>query len=305
MTAVENKATQNATNIGTLTTGVADNKAATEKNAEDIAKNAEDIAKNAEAIAANAGNISDINDAIDVINELLGNGAESSDTGSIVTRLSAVETKASDNATAIGNLSTAVGTLQSDLNTAGTGLKARMDAAEEAIEVNAGAISDLDTKVVNNYALKTEVEQAKTDLTDAINDQIRAANSMQYKTSVSKYEDLPTSEVKVGDTYVVATAFDVIDGENIIYYQAGDLIIASGTESEETGYITENLVWNRVETGFNPDLEPKVQVENNVVSLVGGTGNDLGSVTLVSANEGLTIETDGSTITFNMVWGSF
>ena len=182
-----------------------------------------------------------------------------------------------------------------------------MTAAESAIGVNAGAISDLDAKVVENYALKTEVEKVEEDLTKSINDKIRAANTMQYKTSVDSFDDLPViaDDIKIGDTYVVAGAFDVLDGDSVIYYQAGDLIIASGTESEETGFIVENLVWNRVETGFNPELEPKLQIDSNVISLVGGTGNPLGNITLVSANDNLTIETEGTTVTFNMVWGSF
>ena len=300
MAAVENKATKNAEDIAKNVEDIA-------KNAEDIAKNAEDIAKNAEDIEVNKGAISDIEDQIQVINELIGNGAESGDTGNIASRLGAVEQKAADNTTAVGNLQTAVKSLQDDLNTADTGLKARMTAAEAAIEVNAGAISSLSDEVAANYALKTEVEKVEEDLTKSINDKIRAANSMVYKNSIDSFDDLPAvaDNVKVGDTYVVATGFEVIDGDVITYYQAGDLIIAKGDESEETGFITENLSWDKVETGFRPELEPTLEVENNVISLVGGTNADRGTITLVSANDNLTIETEGTTVTFNMVWGSF
>lgn len=280
---------KNAENIGKNATAIGENKAAAEKNATDITALDGRVSVNEEAIT-------NINEAIEVIEELLGNGAESGDTGSIATRLSTVENTASQNATAIGNLFTALDGVKSTADTN----KADITALDGRVDVNEEAIAD----IKENYALKSEVEQVEADLTASINDKIRAANSMTYKTKIDSYNDLPIADVKIGDTYIVAVGFSVGEGDDAVHYRPGDLVVASGSE-DTNGIITEGLTWNLVETGFNPDLDPVLETNGDQVVLTGATGKPLGAINFVSANDCLTVAVSENTVTFDMVWGEF
>jgi hypothetical protein len=68
---------------------------------------------------------------------------------------------------------------------------------------------------------------------------------MTYIKGVSASSELPAT-AKVGDTYVVSAPF----GD----YFAGDLLIATGKEDEDTGEIT-NPTWTHVKTGYDASLE--------------------------------------------------
>jgi hypothetical protein len=137
---------------------------------------------------------------------------------------------------------------------------------------------------------------------DNINDHIKAANAMTYKGAVDgETKNLPTSGVKVGDTYVVTKAFGT--------YLPGDLLIATGTETGEgdDAVITSGLAWDHVVTGYSSHLEPSMAADNNTIQLKNYAGADLGGVTLTSGNaENLKISTvDEGEIKITLEWGSF
>jgi hypothetical protein len=212
-----------------------------------------------------------LEDAIEEIADAIGVGGGTSGT-TLSGRVAALEETAADHETRIG------------------GAETRLNGIDEAIQtIN-------DTK-----ATKTELNTAKSDLTALINKEIDAANAMTYKNGVSAASQLPTSNVAVGDTYVVTEGFGG--------YNAGDLLVASGTE--ENGVIKGTITWTHVQTGYSTTFDQTLEVEDangtsavaiNLKSHAGVVGT---SVAMASANEGLTIDVVDDVITFNMVWGSF
>ena len=196
----------------------------------------------------------------------------------------------------------------------GSTLAGRVSALETAKETHEGRLDGHDAKfeeidgTIETLATKQELSDAKDELLDEINEQIDAANAMKYRGSVSAEADLPTigstfddgTKLSVGDTYVVASAFDG--------YNAGDLLVAKGTEDED-GFISSNLAWDHVSTGYSTAFDQTLEVESGtnsaIINLNTYTGVLGSSVGLKSANDGLTIESKDNVITFNMVWGSF
>lgn len=202
------------------------------------------------------------------------------------------------------NLETAIG----DNNVAGS-VKGRISSLEGRMTTAEGDIDALEENITNNYATKTELTDVNTNLTNKINNEIKAANAMTYKNGISAWNELPTvsstQKPKIGDTYVVTQAFT----NNGVTYQPGDLLVASGTETGtgSSAVITSNLTWSRVETGYSTELEPSLTAANNIISLSSYTDAPLGIVKLQSDCQNLTLTTDAvnNTIKFNLVWGSF
>lgn len=107
------------------------------------------------------------------------------------------------------------------------------------------------TKVFNQGALDV---YTKSD----IDTKLKGLNPMVYRGVVNNTatsstdtvkKELPTSNVEVGDTYMVQ-ADGTYGGKAA---RTGDLLIASGTESSETGKITTGLTWNLIPSGNDPD----------------------------------------------------
>jgi hypothetical protein len=209
---------------------------------------------------------------IDEIAEALGLGDDAGNGNSLSKRVTALETTTGEHTTQI------------------SGINTRLNGHDEAL----AAIPD-------TYATKQELTKASSDLTTLINNEIDAANAMTYKNGVNAASQLPTSDVAIGDTYVVTQGFG--------NYNAGDLLVASGTE--ENGIITGEVTWTHVQTGYSTAFDQTLEVEDategnavaiNLKSHAGVVGT---SVAMASANEGLTIDVVDDVITFNMVWGSF
>ena len=124
---------------------------------------------------------------------------------------------------------------------------------------------------------------------------------MTYKGGVDGViNQLPTSNVKIGDTYVVTEAFNG--------YLPGDLLIAKGTEGDSGDFvITSGLAWDRVVTGYDSYLENKLTADSNVIQLKNYAGNVLpdAEVAFASANNTVTISTADNTINLDIVWGTF
>ena len=123
---------------------------------------------------------------------------------------------------------------------------------------------------------------------------------------------------QIGHTYKASDEFE-IDGTKV---HIGDLLIATGEEDAETGYI-KNVAWKHVPSGYVADYNPKIEAaedvagDNKVVlALSSGVAKDeaalanrgdLGKITLATAEgSALTVSTDNAgKVTFSMVWESF
>lgn len=92
--------------------------------------------------------------------------------------------------------------------------------------------------VINTYT--------QTEIQNKINEAKRQMNAMTYKGKLDSTKGLPTAEVQIGDTYMVAEAGVYIPNDNK-KYPVGTLIVAKGTEDEKTGFITSNLGWDAVQ----------------------------------------------------------
>ena len=161
-----------------------------------------------------------------------------------------------------------------------------------------GAIKE----TIPTLATKDDLDQAKNDLTDVINEEIEAANAMKYKGSVDSASALSAiTTASIGDTYVVSTAFDT--------YNAGDLLIASSSNTEDNDVITGTIKWDHVATGYSSTFDQKLVVEDGdqaaVIHLQNHAGTSVAQVGLQSANDSLTLEASNNVITLNMVWGEF
>lgn len=171
-------------------------------------------------------------------------------------------------------------------------------------------------------AIKTNATDIDT-LERTIANEINAANGMTYKGGVgpeSDNEDI--SDIiapAIGDTYVATNAFTFTQNGNIVQVYAGDLLVASGTETD--GVITADLKWTVVNTGYIQSHEATLGVAaitkgaqinlNSYVSTLGSNLNsgDLGKVKITSDNLLISSTYDESTktseITINAVWEDF
>lgn len=83
-----------------------------------------------------------------------------------------------------------------------------------------------------------------------IGEELKDANAMTYRGALEAAGTLPTSGVKLGDTYLVNIAtYTLPDGQ---VAKQGDLLIASGG-AEKDGVITSDLAWTIVESGDEID----------------------------------------------------
>lgn len=220
----------------------------------------------------------DLEGSIDEIAEALGLGDVTGGT-SLSTRVGALETTTADHETRIENA------------------EERLRGIDETLE----GLDDI-------YATQEALGQAKVALEAKINEEIEAANAMTYQGVVSADTALPTSDVKIGDTYVASAGFTLNDKS----INPGDLLVANGTEGED-GYITEGtLSWDHVVTGYSTAFDQTLNVESSetgdnlaAINLNSHTNAVVSTVVIASANEGLTIDVDDNKITLNMVWGSF
>ena len=200
--------------------------------------------------------------------------------------------------------------------------------AKSLAEGNQTAIAGLTTTVNNN------LEAAKTDATNKANtaeanakaytneqiaSKLQAADAMVFKGTIDATHALPTTEIRVGDTYKVAAAGIYNSQQAYI----GDLFIAQGTEDTTTGYISSELSWAYVPSGYVADYNPhltagapatasnKTALENAIHltsgSAAANTYGDLGIVKFASSNSGLTVNVtntsaSAATVTLGLVW---
>ena len=281
--------------------------------AADIKELADDIAEINQALGGDADG-SSVNDRLTALESTTsGHTTTLADHG---TRVGALETTVANLGGRMGTAETDIDNLEKELNTASTGLKARMTAAEgrldgldtktnntnSAVEALTGRVGTNETNIANlqtavaQRATKAEVEALETALKAEIDADIMAANAMTYKGGVDgSNKKLPTSNVSVGDTYVVTAAFG--------NYQPGDFLIAQGDETN--GVITGTITWDHVATGYSDMHDPKLEVANNAIMLKDFGGEALGTVVIKAASENVVVATSGNEISIDLQWGSF
>lgn len=276
------------------------------QNAADIEANANSIDNNASAIATLETDTSGLKNKVTALETSVGSsGDDANANGSVYAR---IKKNAADIATNAGNIATNTGNIATNASNIAKNIKSIDDLNTDLANTNAvigstGDVAGASTVYGAINKNKTDIANLNTTLLEKIN----AANSMTYKGGVDSASGLPTTGVKVGDTYVVTNFFTMADTAKTAAY-TGDMIIASGTEDTD-GYITTGtLTWTVVNTGYIQEHEAKLTVANNTIALTSytadeGTG-DLGKIQLKSDNLEIFTSSDGI-VTLNAVWGSF
>ena len=100
----------------------------------------------------------------------------------------------------------------------------------------------------------------------AIDNKLKALNAMTYKGVVNSESDLP-SVAQIGDTYKVGTAFTLsIDGKEVSL-KIGDLLIVNNSNENESGNVTTNIAWDRIESGEAADTTYDLAATGNKITL--------------------------------------
>lgn len=199
--------------------------------------------------------------------------------------------------------------------------------AQSAASANSTEITNINNEIGEKpegaTTLWAAIQANATDidtLERTISSEINAANGMTYKGGVKSAADVNgLTNIEIGDTYVATEYFEFTQGTETAKIYAGDLLVASGTETN--GVITADLKWTVVNTGYIQSHEATLGVAaitkgaqinlNSYVSTLGGTPNsgDLGKVQIVSDNLIITSTyndaTKTSEIKINAVWGDF
>ena len=249
------------------------------------------------SIAQNASDITAVSRKVTALENVVGNASK----GLVkdVADLKAADTSIRGDVTA---LTTRVGNIADKASTNETNIINLTNTVNDHDD----AITTLTGTEEVTGSVKQQVKQVKDDLLLEIDKNINAANAMNYIRSVEEWADLPTTGVHVGDTYVVAAT---INHGGTTYY-AGDLLVAVGTEDEETGVITSDLAWNHVKTGYSQQHDPVLAGANNKLTLTSLNGNgELGDLGIINfsakANTSTTVEVANNTVTIGMAWGEF
>lgn len=87
-----------------------------------------------------------------------------------------------------------------------------------------------------------------------IDELMQGVNAMTYKGTVDKTNTLPSSGVKIGDTYKVAE----VGTYGTHYCEVGDLLIATGEETN--GVISGTITWTYVPSGDDTDTQYSISV---------------------------------------------
>lgn len=144
---------------------------------------------------------------------------------------------------------------------------------------------------------------------DYVDKHLAAADAMTF-CGTTNVTDLPLTDVKAGDTYVVASEYN--DTEANVRYHAGDLIIAQEDQGEEAVYAGG---WAHVKTGYDSVHESTLANDGTSIKLTSHVDEDLGSVAIATGNTAATLAADAKsnlvvssvegTIYVDMVWGEF
>ena len=180
-------------------------------------------------------------------------------------------------------------------------------------EVN-GFVQDLDTDISNLEA----------ELSDRIDDEIKAANALTYKGGIdgdATWQTICTKSSHIGDTYVVTNGTFTLqnfNGANNYAVYAGDLIVATAKsntsgENDDGELVVSNTYWVHVKTGYDKTFEGKLtnRVDSGYISFdltsLNGTGTrgDLGTA-YIRTQGNIKAGTDSAGIPqLALEWGTF
>lgn len=138
--------------------------------------------------------------------------------------------------------------------------------------------------LLNGVYTADETDAAIEALEKLIEENVRAAQAMQYKGVLSTLQyKLPTANVAIGDTYVVDKAsfnqtsitFNGPNGSQTEHVEVGDMFIAYGTEGSN-GYITsESLLWHYISAGNDTIADYRVAISSTEFSVSSYLNGDL------------------------------
>lgn len=264
--------------------------------------------------------LSAVEQQADAIDTELGDKVDGTTGNTVWAAIKNAQDKGTANATAIGTKGEGVtgGTLWDAVKNAQT------SASSNSTEIT-NIKNGIGTKPEGATTLWSAIQQNATDidtLEQTIANEINAANGMTYKGGVGSADAINAiTAPEIGDTYVATEAFTFTQESKTVQVYAGDLLVASGTETN--GVITADLKWTLVNTGYIQAHEATLGVAaipevngaqinlNSYVSTLSGTPNsgDLGKVQIVSDNLIITSTyndaTKTSEIKINAVWGDF
>lgn len=135
---------------------------------------------------------------------------------------------------------------------------------------------------------------------DKVDELIAGLNAMTYKGTVggtgATVASLPTTNVELGDTYMVGEADAGIQGS-----RPGDLLIATGTEDSDGHITAATLDWALVPAGNDPDTTYTFSVANDGTISATPSTNSSSHVTIaqIAGSNPITTSVSGSTITIN------
>lgn len=133
--------------------------------------------------------------------------------------------------------------------------------------------------------------------TDQIDAKFKGLNAMVYKGTIAAsgatVTALPTSNVSIGDTYLVAATTGTYGGHAC---RKGDLLIASGTEGTDGFLPSDGITWTYVPSGDDVDTQYSLKTAAGVIKLVPSTnanGNS-GTVSVVGQENNIDVATTGT-----------
>ena len=140
---------------------------------------------------------------------------------------------------------------------------------------------------LGSFYSKSAIDAWKAELEGKVKD----INAMVYRGTVDETADLPSSGIKIGDTYLVSADF----GD----YKKGDLLIANGTEGDN-GLISGEVSWDKISIDTDTDTTYTFSVDSNKISATSNPGNSkIDIVEIAGDNVKLEAATSGKKITIS------
>ena len=181
---------------------------------------------------------------------------------------------------------------------AGTDAQATANANSGEIATLKGQVATLNGDDKTAGSVDYKIAQAQSTLESKIEEEINAANAMDYQKGIGSQTELNAiTQAKAGDTYVVTSQFGT--------YYPGDLLIATGTEGSD-GFISDTISWTHVKTGYDATLEQTLSGADNKIKLSSIAGANNGEIAFeAAANTSASVSVADNKVVVGMVWGEF
>lgn len=155
------------------------------------------------------------------------------------------------------------------------------------IGVTGTEITKYNQASLGSFYSKSAIDTWKAELDGKVKD----INAMVYRGTVDEAADLPSSGVKIGDTYLVSADF----GD----YKKGDLLIANGTEGTD-GLISGEVSWDKISIDTDTDTTYTFSVDSNKISVTSSSNNAKTDIVEIAGdNVKLEAATSGNKITIS------